>query len=169
MQVDNDGVLLDVAPAGDPSNPPLLFLHGITASKRAWASFVPRMTGRFRVLEVNARYNLWHYLAAANGLNLPLTAYDYLVHGKRPAAPRPYRTTHRWLYLRSDWLAYRQLSARGELSLRQWLRSLLQGPKVCQIFSWRDPLPFLYRLNHLKSRVTPRLGGKLRRWLSAAS
>jgi predicted ATP-grasp superfamily ATP-dependent carboligase len=125
--------------------------------------------GRFRVLEVNARYNLWHYLAAANGLNLPLTAYDYLVHGKRPAAPRPYRTTHRWLYLRFDWLAYRQLSARGELSLRQWLRSLLHGPKVCQIFSWRDPLPFLYRLNHLKSRVTPRLGGKLRRWLSTAS
>jgi D-aspartate ligase len=126
-------------------------------------------TGRFRVLEVNARYNLWHYLAAANGLNLPLTAYQYLVHGRRPVAHTPYRTTHRWLYLRFDWLAYRQLSARGELSLRQWLRSLLQGPKVCQIFSWRDPLPFLYRINHLKSRLTPRLGGKLRRWLSTAS
>jgi D-aspartate ligase len=126
-------------------------------------------TGRLRVLEVNARYNLWQYLGAANGLNLCLTAYEYLVHGKRPAAPRPYRTTHRWLYLRFDWLAYREAAAGGELTLRQWLRSLLRGPKVCQLFSWRDPLPFLYRLNHLKSRLTPRLGGKLRRWLSTAS
>jgi predicted ATP-grasp superfamily ATP-dependent carboligase len=91
------------------------------------------------------------------------------VHGKRPAAPRPYRTTHRWVYLRFDWLAYRELAARGELSLRQWLGSLLCAPKVCQLFSWRDPLPFLYRLNHLRSRLTPRLGGKLRRWLSTAS
>lgn len=126
-------------------------------------------TGQLRLLEVNARYNLWHHLAAANGLNLPLTAYEYLVEGRRPAAPRPYRTTYRWVYLRMDWLAYRELAGRGELSLRQWVGSLLAAPKVCQLFSWRDPLPLLYRLKHLYCRLTPRLGGKLRRWLSTAS
>ena len=70
----------------------------------------------------------------------------------------------------NPWMS-RSRQADHKLAQQQWqgLRSLLQGPKVCQIFSWRDPLPFLYRLNHLKSRVTPRLGGKLRRWLSAPS
>ena len=123
-------------------------------------------TGRLRVLEVNARYNLWHYLGAANGLNLTLTAYDYLVHGTRPDAPRPYRTTHRWVHLQHDWAAYRELAARGELDFRQWLASLA-GPKVGQLFSWRDPLPAFYRIYHLKSRL--RLSRALTRWLSTAS
>lgn len=127
----------------------------------------PRI-GRFRVLEVNARYNLWHYLAAANGLNLPLTAYEYLVHGRRPAAARGYRTTQRWIHLRYDWAAYRSLAARGELDLAGWLASLAAAPKVCQLFSWRDPMPFLYRMRHLASRL-PRLGGAMRRWRSTAS
>jgi predicted ATP-grasp superfamily ATP-dependent carboligase len=121
-------------------------------------------TGSFYVLEVNARYNLWHYLGAANGLNLPLTAYEHLVYGKRPAAPRGYRTTHRWLYLRYDWAAYRELAARGELGLGEWLASLAQAPKVFQLFSWDDPLPFVYRLHHFTSRL-PKAA---RRWLSTA-
>lgn len=121
-------------------------------------------TGCFRILEVNARYNLWHYLAAANGLNLPLTAYEHLVYGKRPAAPRSYRTTYRWLYLRYDWLAYRELAARGELGLGEWLASLARAPKVCQLFSWSDPLPFFYRLHHFTSRL-PKVA---KRWLSTA-
>jgi D-aspartate ligase len=124
-------------------------------------------TGRLRILEVNARYNLWHYLGAANGLNLPLTAYEYLMFGKRPAAPRPYRTRYRWVYLRFDWQAYRELAARGELDFAGWITSLAAAPKVGQLFSWRDPLPFFSRLNQLTTR--PRLRGALRRWLSTAS
>jgi D-aspartate ligase len=125
-------------------------------------------TGRFFVLEVNARCNLWHYLGAANGVNLPLTAYEYLVYGERPSTARRYRTTYRWIYLRFDWHAYRELAARGQLGFAGWLASLAAGPKVCQLFSWSDPLPFFYRLNHLKSRL-PRLTSALRRWLSTAS
>jgi predicted ATP-grasp superfamily ATP-dependent carboligase len=123
-----------------------------------------RRTGRFHVLEVNARYNLWHYLGAANGLNLPLTAYEHLVYGKRPSGPRGYRTSHRWVYLRFDLLAYRELAARGELGLGGWLASLAKAPKVCQVFSWSDPLPFVFRLHQLTSRL-PRAA---RRWLSTA-
>jgi D-aspartate ligase len=125
-------------------------------------------TGCFRLLEINARYNLWHYLGAANGLNLTLTAYEYLMYGKRPSAPRAYRTTHRWLYLRFDWLAYRELAARGELSLRAWLASLAAAPRVCQLFRWDDPLPFLVRLSQLGARL-PGLTTAMRRWLSTAS
>jgi D-aspartate ligase len=128
----------------------------------------PRL-GRFRVLEVNARYNLWHYLGAANGVNLPLTAYEYLVYGKRPAAASPYRTTQRWIYLRLDWHAYRELASSGELGFAGWLLSLAAAPKVCQLFAWSDPLPFLRKLHRtVKSRL-PRLTAVLRRWLATVS
>jgi predicted ATP-grasp superfamily ATP-dependent carboligase len=127
------------------------------------------LTGDTRLLEINARYNLWHYLGAANGVNLTRTAYDYLVHGARPSAPGRYRTSRRWVYLRYDWRAYRQLAARGELGLWGWLASLAGTPLVCELFAWSDPVPFFALLrSKLKSKL-PRLTAVLRRWLSTAS
>jgi D-aspartate ligase len=126
-------------------------------------------TGRFRLLEVNARYNLWHYLGAANGVNLPRTAYDYLVHGERPATPGRYGTAYRWIYLRGDWCAYRDLAARGELGFARWVASLTAAPMVCHLFSWTDPLPFFNHFYHWVRTRLPRLPGMLRRWLSTAS
>ena len=128
------------------------------------------ITRRLHLLEVNARYNLWHYLGAANGVNLPDVAYRYLVHGARPAAAGGYRTRQRWIYLRYDWRAYRELAARGELHFAGWLGSLLAAPRVCHLFSWRDPLPFLrqgYQRMRL-ARLTGRVTKWLRRWLSTA-
>ena len=126
-------------------------------------------TGCTRLLEINARYSLWHYLGAANGVNLARTAYDYLLHGTRPAQPGRYSTRCRWIYVRYDWRAYRELSARGELRLTQWLASLLGKPRVYQFFAWSDPLPFFNWLYHtVKSRL-PRLTAVVRRWLSTAS
>ncbi|HZN86100.1 MAG TPA: hypothetical protein VFB53_04850, partial [Burkholderiales bacterium] len=87
------------------------------------------VSGAWRVLEINARFNLWHYLGACNGINLPRIAYDYLVYGARPAAT-PYSTTRRWLSLRNDFRAFRRLAAHGELDLGGWLRSLVEAPKV---------------------------------------
>lgn len=98
--------------------------------------------GRFVVLEVNTRFNLWHYLGAANGLNLAEVAYRYLVDGERPADGR-YGERYRWVDFRFDYLAFRELASRGALSWRGWLSSLLAKRKVYQLFSWTDPLPFL--------------------------
>jgi predicted ATP-grasp superfamily ATP-dependent carboligase len=126
-------------------------------------------TGRYHVLEVNARYNLWHYLGAANGVNLPRTAYDYLVYGTRPAAPGRYGTRYRWIHLGGDWRAYRDLAARGELGLAGWLSSIRAAPKVFQLFAWTDPMPFVERVSRWARARLPRLPGRLRRWLSTAS
>jgi predicted ATP-grasp superfamily ATP-dependent carboligase len=119
-------------------------------------------SGRLYVLEVNARFNLWHYLGARNGINIPKIAYEYLRLGKRPAGS-PYRTRYRWLAFQNDYRAYRALAARGELGFARWLASLLSRPKVYDLFSWRDPLPWIvvYR---------KRLGSRLQRlWLCTAS
>ena len=124
--------------------------------------------GRFVMLEVNARFNLWHYLAAANGLNLPGIAYDYLLYGRRPSRLAPVRTTFRWLSLRLDYRAYREMAARGELSLWRWLGSLAASRSVHDVFAWSDPLPFVHLWLRRMNSV-PRATARLTRWLFTAS
>lgn len=119
-------------------------------------------TGRWFLLEVNARFNLWHYLGARNGLNLAQVAYDYLVRQAVPG-PLPYRRKHRWLALHLDYKAFRA----GDLGAARWLRSILCSPKVYDTFSWTDPLPFVHHLLRRLRRL-PRLTGRLWRWLSTA-
>lgn len=97
--------------------------------------------GKFYLLEINTRFNLWHYPGAMNGVNLPRIAYDFLVHGRRPD-PAIARTHYRYLAMRYDWRAYKELQAQGSLSTAGWLWSLAQAPKVYELFSWSDPAPF---------------------------
>lgn len=127
--------------------------------------------GRFHVLEVNARFNLWHHMAAKNGVNLPLVAYDYLVHGARSADTR-YRTAFRWLYFRLDYRAFRELASRNELGVVGWLLSLIRSRKVYHLFSWTDPLPCLSfwgnRAISRSRRGLDHLASWLQRWLSTA-
>lgn len=125
-------------------------------------------TGRFVLLEVNARFNLWHYPAAKNGINLPAVAYDYLAFGRRPQSIAGTQR-HRWLALRLDWRAYKELRGRGQLGFGGWVWSLVSAPKVYDLFAWSDPLPFfshwLARLASARRRLTLRFW----RWLSTAS
>ncbi len=119
----------------------------------------------------HARFNLWHHMAAKNGVNLPQVAYDYLVHGTRAAGTR-YRTTFRWLYFRLDVRAFRELASRGELGLGGWLASLARSRKVYDLFSWTDPAPWLRvggeRVISRLRRWLNHLEAGLRRWLSTA-
>jgi D-aspartate ligase len=123
-------------------------------------------SGEWRLLKINARFSLWHYVAARNGINLPGIAYDYLVHGTRPEAAPRYRTRHRWLSLRADYRAYRDLAGRRELGALRWLASPVRHRKV--LFSWSDPGPFLSSSLARIKRI-PRLTGRLWRWRSTAS
>jgi len=118
------------------------------------------VTGRYHLLEVNARFNLWHYLGAKNGVNLPRVAYDYLVHGARSPHVEA-ATRYRWLALRLDWRHYR----REKPPTLQWLASLLGAPKVYDLWAWDDPLPFFVDLQ----QYIPRLRRRMTRWLSTAS
>jgi D-aspartate ligase len=128
--------------------------------------------GRLLVLEINARYTLWHHLGAANGINLMRVAYDYLLEGTRPAISN-YSTRKRWVYLRYDFQSYRALAKRGELSLLGWLRSLIGVPKIYNYFSWSDPGPFaalwIGRITRRARRAAEKFTTLLRGWRSTAS
>jgi D-aspartate ligase len=122
-------------------------------------------TGRYYLLEINTRFNLWHYLGASSGVNLPQVAYDFLMKNKRPLHAEV-RTEARWLHLHYDLRAYRELSGRGELTLAQWLRSIAHFPMVYDLFSWSDPLPFV---RHWAKKIRSAFTRRMHRWLATAS
>ena len=103
------------------------------------------VTGRFYLLEINTRYNLWHQLGAANGVNLPLVAYQYLVDADHSVRAPIVRPRYRWLNFSLDYRAFRDAYRRQDMSLFAWARSLLGSRKVYRLFSYSDPLPFLNR------------------------
>ena len=130
------------------------------------------VTGRWYLLEINARFNLWHYLGAANGMNLPAIACDWLAWGHRPAAPW-YATRYRWLSLELDARAFLQLRREGSLGLAQWLASILFSRNVYNVFAWGDPGPWLrfwrLRLARRAIRGPGRILTLVRQWRSTAS
>jgi D-aspartate ligase len=130
-------------------------------------------SGRWYLLEVNARFNLWHYLGACNGVNLMRAAYDYLVDGARPVAPQAPENTYRWLALDLDYRAFRALRSRGELDAAAWLASIVFSRNVYNVFSWSDPGPWLRlwnrRLARRWDRGSRRVLSLVRQWRSTAS
>ena len=108
---------------------------------------------RFYLLEVNARFNLWHYLGSVSGINIPKLAYEDL-SGQYVTPQKNYRVDIKWLAFGMDFRAFiKSYRPSGELSWIRWLISL-RGKKVYTFFSWRDPCPFIFNLfNDLKKRV----------------
>lgn len=101
--------------------------------------------GRWHLLEINARFNLWHYLGAVNGINLPAAVYQYFIFGK-PSQPSAYETRFRWLSWSRDVKAYRQLAKDNRLTFLPWMLSILRSRNVYQIFAWKDPGPWFFCL-----------------------
>src|SRR6185503_7625840 len=80
-------------------------------------AFKRRPDGRFALFEITPRFNLWHYLGAVNGVNLPAVAYRHLTNRKVEATA--FRVHYRWLSFREDWRACKE----GQLGLARWLVS----------------------------------------------
>jgi predicted ATP-grasp superfamily ATP-dependent carboligase len=91
-------------------------------------------------LEVNARFNLWHHLGAAHGVNLPLVAYEYLVDDYTPPKPPAYQPRARWVNFYNDVRAFREDAALGTGT---WLSSLMFSRTVHEVFAWDDLRPWV--------------------------
>ncbi len=96
---------------------------------------------RLYLLEINPRFNLWHYLGALSGVNLPGVAYRHLMGVWSGSLPR-YRLGIRWVSVPMDLRASVSLMRAGQLNLGAWLRSYT-GPIAYNRFAWSDPMPVL--------------------------
>ena len=96
---------------------------------------------QYKLLDFNPRLMLSDGLTAHCGINLPLIQYLDLT-GQRPAPRREPAEGVKWLESIADFHAFQQYHARGELTFKDWLKSLW-GARVFALFAWDDPLPFL--------------------------
>ena len=93
--------------------------------------------GRLHLLEINPRFNLWHYPGAIAGVNLPALVYaDLTGRGRPPVAAQPRRIA--WVDPLQD---MRAAHASG-VSPLAWLRFLAGCRAICGL-AWADPAPFL--------------------------
>jgi D-aspartate ligase len=93
--------------------------------------------GRLHLLEINPRFNLWHYPGALAGVNLPAMVYADLTGRERPPA-RAEAAGVVWCDPLQDLRA-----ARGAgISPLAWLRWLSGCAAVCGL-AREDPQPFL--------------------------
>jgi D-aspartate ligase len=96
---------------------------------------------QYKLLDFNPRLMLSDALTAYCGVNLPLLQYLDLT-GHKPAPRREYTTGVKWLESIADFHAFQQYHAQGELTFKEWLKSLW-GARVFALFAWDDLLPFL--------------------------
>lgn len=112
--------------------------------------------GELKIIEVNPRVGLQHELAARSGADLVFTAYQHLT-GAVVSTPTPsgWRPGLKWVEVNGDLESARYYVERGELTFREWLRSL-RGQTVLAGWRWRDPVPFmtLFRWRALISLVS---------------
>lgn len=100
--------------------------------------------GQLKLMECNARFTAANSLVAKAGFDLGNFVYNRIVGISQPPLT-DFRTGLRlWDPLR-DWRAFLELRKRGDLTLMQWLASVMHRSSF-SYFSWRDPLPSLFRL-----------------------
>lgn len=98
-------------------------------------------TKRFYLMEINPRFNLWHYLGAAAGINLPLLAHRDCAGTPVNLLGRRYRTDLYWLSFRDDFRSFLLPREAGSPALLPWLWSFRRR-KICNTFAWNDIGPW---------------------------
>jgi D-aspartate ligase len=95
--------------------------------------------GQYKLIEFNTRFGMWDGLGVRCGVDLPYISY-------RDAIGLPVQSRFEfpdgmlWVDWQRDVRAFIEYRAKGELGLREWLRSF-KGPKMLPIYSMRDPMP----------------------------
>jgi predicted ATP-grasp superfamily ATP-dependent carboligase len=111
--------------------------------------------GRLYLLEINARFNLWHHLGAVAGVNLPALVYADLTGSDRPR-PAVARAGCCWCRPGRDRLAAREAGL-PTLAWMAWVARCEAGA-----LHWEDPMPLLKpRLQRL-ARLRPGAHGDAR-------
>ena len=100
-------------------------------------------SGQYRIIEPNiGRPTGRSAIAEAGGVPLIYSMYCDLAGLPLPARREQTYRGAKWIYFKNDLASSWRYWQKGELSVREWLRSL-RGYKRDAVFSWRDPIPFL--------------------------
>jgi len=103
-------------------------------------------TGKHYIIEPNiGRPTGRSAIAEAGGVALLYTKYCDKTNLPLPENREQKYGTAKWIVLRRDLQSAFHYWKHGELTLREWWRSI-QGPKFYAVFSWSDPAPFLHDL-----------------------
>ena len=112
--------------------------------------------GQFKIIEVNGRLTAGHPLVTQSGAPIDLAIYCHLTGQEVPEIGDYSQSLRQWDPVR-DFMAYRQLRSRGELSFIGWLRSLFAQRLILPFFSFDDPRPGLSEIRALlRRRLMPR-------------
>jgi len=96
--------------------------------------------GKYKLIEINARFWAWHSLAIAAGVDLPYLLYLDML-GKSVQV-NGFKRGVKWFRLMLDLPISASLIAKRKTSIGTYLRSW-RGKKTFSVFSLKDPLPFL--------------------------
>jgi len=100
-------------------------------------------SGRFVLMEINARTILGQEMITRSGLDAPLLAFHDATG--RPLDVQRKRRRVRWLFFGPDFRAFRELRRRGKITTLAWLRSVATCRSFAY-FAWDDPVPFVARV-----------------------
>ena len=113
--------------------------------------------GKLKIIEVNGRLTAGHPLLTRGGAPIDLMIYCYLTGQEVPALGAYAQDLRMWDPLR-DFMAYRQLARRGELSFFDWIRSVSAQKKILPFFTFDDPRPGVEEVWGTISRGIGRFG-----------
>jgi predicted ATP-grasp superfamily ATP-dependent carboligase len=115
-------------------------------------------TGKYKLIEINARAVNTIGIAAACGVDIPYIAVlDKL--GLKPDPVTSWRQDVKWINIVQDIWAASELSQMKRLTFRQW-RASIAGKKVDAVFSLADPWPFA---GYFAAFIRTVVRGRLRR------
>jgi D-aspartate ligase len=96
--------------------------------------------GRYKLLDVNPRIGAtFRLFTATNGMDVARALYLDLTG--QPVPRSAARDGRKWIVEHHDLLASRQYHRDGQLSFKDWARSL-RGVREAAWFAWDDPAPF---------------------------
>jgi len=99
----------------------------------------------FKLLEINSRTSAWfNTLSAKCGINIMLIAYLDAI-GRDIKYSEDYETGFKWVFLRDDIRSAMKMMLNGDLSVREWISSLL-GKKDYMSYAKDDLRPFIISL-----------------------
>lgn len=122
--------------------------------------------GKLKVIETNARFTAGDPIVSKSGIDFAAITYNRLTH--RPVSvTRDYKVGLVFWLPAEDIRAFFQLRALGQITILQWLGSIVRAHKL-PYFAWRDPMPSIYvnalRLVGLARMLRPRVARRDRRF-----